>query len=118
MTDHTLIDVLRIADRLKRVRVISDNVRFEADNTRDDAFLNIAAGENILRYLRGHGFDAPVLIYCGSSLQYTNYVTTYTAAGSTTFVDVLKRYIVGLAEGKEDEEDWKGFDRVPYNYHG
>ncbi|RDB27646.1 hypothetical protein Hypma_003160 [Hypsizygus marmoreus] len=59
------------------IRVISDDFRQEPTVS---TFLNISAGENILRYLRGHGYRIPVLIYTGSSLRQTTYVKNYEMA--------------------------------------
>ena len=58
-----------------------------------NASLNMSAGESILRYLRGHGYKAPVLVYCGQSLPLTQYVMEYSRAASTNYQAVTRAFI-------------------------
>jgi hypothetical protein len=89
-------------------------IRFISDNHRDEhgsnSYLNRAAGENILRYLRGRHFNAPMLIYTGwQSIYRTRYVRDYRLAGSTTSSTVCYRYISSLALGGTDDFGWMKF---------
>jgi hypothetical protein len=107
-------DFLRSNDTVNRIRFISDNARFEIDSRkefqwRESAFLNISAGENILRYLRGRRYTVPVLVYCGQSINATQYVRSYENAGSTVSQQVVNRYIEALAAGRDDDAGWKEF---------
>ena len=88
-------------------------IRFISDNHRDEhgsnVYLNYAAGENILRYLRGHHYHAPVLIYTGWSVRLTDYVTDYHLAGSTEYSTICCRFISSLVEGRIDDLGWMTF---------
>lgn len=95
---HSHIDFLKRHNGPSWVRVISDNHRNESTNP----FLNLAAGENILRYLRGRQFNFPVLICAGYSVRFTQYVSKYEMAGSTSMVGVCLDYINDLAIGKSE----------------
>lgn len=53
----------------------------------------MSAGESILRYLRGHGYKAPVLVYCGQSILLTQYVMAYSRAASTEYQAVTRTFI-------------------------
>ena len=53
----------------------------------------MSAGESILRYLRGRGYKAPVLVYCGGSIPLTQYVTEYSRAASTNYQAVTRAFI-------------------------
>ncbi len=57
----------------------------------------MSAGESILRYLRGHGYQAPVLVYCGQSMPLTKYVLAYSHAASTCRQAVTRAFIDRLA---------------------
>lgn len=69
---------------------------------------NPAAGELLLRCLRGRALASPCLIFA-SAVSTTAYVTAYTRAGSTTDVQIVRRYVKALADGQRDVE-WVGFD--------
>jgi len=106
---------LRSNDTLSRIRFITDNARFEIGSRQDEfpwrerSFLDISAGENILRYLRGRRYAVPVLVYCGQSINATQYVLSYENAGSTVSQQVVHSYIQALAAGRDDDVGWKGF---------
>ncbi|OCH92759.1 hypothetical protein OBBRIDRAFT_410484 [Obba rivulosa] len=102
-------EMLWEAEAAHRLRFISDNYRMETGRERGD-FLNLSAGETILRYLRGRLFAAPVLIYCGASIPTTRYVLSYKQAGSTVSYDVCMAYITALADGRTDDTSWEDFD--------
>ncbi|TFY82147.1 hypothetical protein EWM64_g1863 [Hericium alpestre] len=103
--------LLRRADYARRLRFISDNCRWEADNTAaTENYLNITAGEAILRYLRGRQYQAPVLIFCGWSIRSTEYVLSFSRTGSTVISTVVEAYIDKLARGEDDDHAWEGFD--------
>ena len=89
------------------IRFISDNLR---DEDGSNSYLNISAGENILRYLRGRHYDTPVLIYTGWSVRMTQYVTDYGLAGSTAHFNVCCRYISSLTAGGTDDLSWMTFN--------
>jgi len=52
-----------------------------------------------------------VLVYTGSSINETRYVTLYESAGSTTGAGVCMDYITHLANRKKDDTSWKGFKK-------
>ncbi|KDR84536.1 hypothetical protein GALMADRAFT_237424 [Galerina marginata CBS 339.88] len=99
---------LRQSDNASYIRFISDNIRLEgiADS---GIYLNASAGQNFLQYLRGRLFSAPVLIYTGDSIDWTEYVLKYESAGSTTDPEMCMEYIASLAAGMNDDTGWKGF---------
>ncbi|KAF8234711.1 hypothetical protein L208DRAFT_1393548 [Tricholoma matsutake] len=99
-------DFLRQNDDPSLIRFISDNHR---DEHGSNSYLNYAAGENILRYLRGRHYNAPVLIFTGWSVNATQYVTDYRFAGSTTDSTVCYQYISSLAAGGTDDLGWMKF---------
>jgi hypothetical protein len=110
---------LHANDTGSRIRVISDNARIEFDpspsppssvSSAGQAQFNFSAGETIMRYLRGHLYEVPVLIYCGVSIPYTQYVEGYATCGSTTSSTVVWNYIRALKDGKTDDMGWKGFN--------
>jgi len=118
-------DFLRSNDMASRVRVISDNARIEFDPSQTPASsqmtsiqtqvlaqYNFSAGESIVRYLRGHLYELPVLIYCGQSIPYTQYVEGYAMSGSTVRSSVVRKYIKALKDGKTDDEGWRGFNAI------
>ncbi|PPQ80707.1 hypothetical protein CVT25_001827 [Psilocybe cyanescens] len=102
------LDFLREIDHPSSLRFISDNVRLET-NPREGLFLNQTAGQNFLQYLRARFFEAPVLIYTGLSIGSTTYVNSYEAAGSTTDIRTVLRYITSLGAGHGEDNLWKGF---------
>jgi len=73
-----------------RVHIITDNAREGKGTT-----LDINAGEDIIRFVRGRRSTVPVLVYCGD-LDYTKYVVHYNACravnerqGCISFIDEL-----------------------------
>ena len=100
-------------DHPSRLRFISDNNRLET-TPGAGTYLNPTAGETFLRYLRGRFFNSPVLIYTGTSIGSTGYVERYDAAGSTTNPRVALEYIKNLADRKDDDTKWRGFDILRY----
>ncbi|KAG7445763.1 uncharacterized protein BT62DRAFT_178719 [Guyanagaster necrorhizus] len=114
--------MLCIADKFGRLRCVSDNARWEQDNSISTASsfatsgisLNIYAGETILRYLRGRQYSAPVLIAAGKSIMKTSYVLDYARAGSTCYLDVLLDFVHPfIADDGKDEEWWLDFNVQP-----
>ncbi|RDB27651.1 hypothetical protein Hypma_003167 [Hypsizygus marmoreus] len=93
-------EFLKCNDDPSLIRVISDNHRTESTT---NPFLNLAAGENILRYLRGHQLKIPVLIYAASSISLTTYVEQYQGAGSTYIPRVCMEYITAFGAGRSDD---------------
>ena len=106
-------DFLRANDTPSRIRFVSDNARYESTTPQAGHFLNLAAGESLLRFLRGRHFNLPVLIFCGVSLPYTTYVRQFEHAGSTTSAQVVRNYALALANGKNDDEGWVRFKAEP-----
>jgi len=111
-------EFLRGNDTASRVRFISDNIRFEVDPTQKPHekknivkrfSLGVSAGENIIQYLRGRLYSVPVLVYCGRSINTTQYVLSYKGAGSTIRMDVVRDYMYALAKGLSDDNGWKMF---------
>jgi len=98
-------------DLENKLRFITDNVRFE--KSLQGPFLNLKAGEYMLRYLRGRLFRAPVLVFCNLSIMSTEFVKSYETAGSTISTFVVKRYITSLARQRRDDVDWRGFHVFP-----
>ena len=90
-----------------RIRFISDNCRRENTAT-GQQYANTNAGEDLLIFIRGRRYhDIPVLVYCGNTT-YTRYVTRFKdAVKFTTSFGVVKDYICALAEGKDDDVEWK-----------
>jgi len=102
-------EFVRANDTPTRIRVISDNARYEADTATDGFYMNMSAGEDILRYLRGRQYIMPVLVYCGYSIRTTSYVLQYEEAGSCNSPSVARRYCEALAQRRSDDTAWKGF---------
>ena len=103
---------LQILERHGLLYFITDNARWEAHaSNANTPALNMSAGETILRYLRGRGFKAPVLVYCGRSIPLTSYVTAYSRAASTTHPAVCSAFMEQLVSvgGAEDMEEEEGF---------
>ncbi|KAF8075936.1 hypothetical protein FPV67DRAFT_1444732 [Lyophyllum atratum] len=105
---------LRANDAAGSIRFISDSARFEIDDQPTDAstgaYLNLTAGENVARYLRGHLYRAPLLIFCGTSIIHTQYVESYASTGSTCYSAVVRDYITALSNRAENDDAWRGFD--------
>ncbi|KAG6835393.1 hypothetical protein H0H93_001918 [Arthromyces matolae] len=107
-------DFLRENDNADSIRFISDTARFETEGQRngptDSAYFNLTAGENIARYLRGHLYRAPLLIFCGGGIIFTHYVKSYEATGSTCRSAVVRDYIMALSQRRGDDEGWQGYN--------
>ena len=99
---------LRTLEAHGLVHFITDNARWEVDqrsgsggsdanHTSPPLSLNMSAGESILRYLRGHGYKSPVLVYCDQSLPLTQYVLAHSHAASTNHQAVARAFIDRLA---------------------
>ncbi|PFH46970.1 hypothetical protein AMATHDRAFT_68635 [Amanita thiersii Skay4041] len=113
---------LRVLENSNMLHIITDNARWEMDGPNlegDKVSLNLSAGETIMKFLRGYGFMAPVLVYCGESVIFTEYVKTYSNAGSTRYGHVCQAFINELAssgsgQGGRGPEFWSsnfGFRR-------
>src|SRR5882762_3903547 len=107
-------DELRRKDTYHQLRFITDNTRWESSTvvtggSPTENFMNLSAGEMILRFLRGRLYKAPVLVYCCLSISLTTYVRSYEQSGSTTASDVCLSYILALANGEIDDMGWQGF---------
>ncbi|KZT60670.1 hypothetical protein CALCODRAFT_515263 [Calocera cornea HHB12733] len=118
-------EFVRANDTPSRIRVISDNARYESDSvlpapspptvspsqpqSEDSFYLNMSAGEHILRYLRGRQYRMPVLVYCGWSIFTTQYVLQYEEAGSTVGTHVVRAYCEALAKRKSSDTFWRRF---------
>ncbi|KAG6918506.1 hypothetical protein DXG01_013866 [Tephrocybe rancida] len=108
-------DFLRANDNADSIRFISDTARYETHGQLDarNSYLNITAGENIARYLRGHLYRAPLLIFCGAGIIYTQYVNSYEATGSTCRSGVVRDYIAALSRRTDaDDKDWQGYNVI------
>ncbi|KAF8621355.1 hypothetical protein AX15_007852 [Amanita polypyramis BW_CC] len=103
-------DEIRALEKCNLIQFITDNVRWEVNDQNDNGLghvakgpsLNLSAGESVLRYLRGRGFKAPVLVYCGGSLRLTHYVMAYSRAASTCFDEICDAFIDRLVEARAD----------------
>lgn len=97
---------------------ISDNTRWELESRWQQgtgvgsSFLDLSAGETILRYLRGKQYMAPVLIYCDLSLPSTKYVRAYKRAGSTKASSVVRGFIQALGKGTDADKCWAKYNVV------
>lgn len=106
---------LRERDRIGSLRFISNNNRWELDarwqrgSGVGSSFLDLSAGETMLRFLRGRNYRAPVLVYCDVSLPSTRYVVEYENAGSTRSLGVVRMFISGLEKDTEDDYSWQAF---------
>ncbi|KAF9552256.1 hypothetical protein CPC08DRAFT_296457 [Agrocybe pediades] len=99
-------------DTASQIRFITDYARFEVDNTTQQKYLNRSAGQDLLRYLRGRLYKAPVLVYTNFSKKGkgpTKYVEGYDLAGVSSKSDVCLAYCRALAEGRTDDEAWRGW---------
>jgi hypothetical protein len=80
-------------ERLNQVGIISDNVQTD----RDSPALNLNAGEDIIRWVRGRRSRVPVLVYCGD-LNYARYVSNYKfVTRATDQPSVCQQFIENLA---------------------
>ncbi|KAJ7110648.1 hypothetical protein C8R44DRAFT_985809 [Mycena epipterygia] len=87
----------------------SHRLRFVSDATRNEGgIFNPAAGELLLRHIRGYALPSPCLIFA-PTVATTGYVLAYTRAGSTADPHIVRGYIKALADGVRDVE-WVGFD--------
>jgi len=83
--------------------MVTDNARLEALSDSAPTFFNHNAGEDILRYVRGHGLDRiPILVYTFRSIRYTTYVKDFKLAGSTIDRNVVHNYIKDFKTGGHD----------------
>lgn len=102
--------MLRTADSTKRLRFLSDLVRVEKKAGK--SITNTSAGEQLLRFLRGSGFQAPVLIGTTSrTLWKTEFVKQYLNAGSCSSYAIVTDYIHAMKTGV-DGEHWKTYSAV------
>lgn len=62
--------------------------------------MNLAAGEQLIRFVGGRGNKAPVLVLCFHSLSNTIYVRRYEQSGSTALGAVCSGHIKGLAKAE------------------
>ncbi|KAJ6459417.1 hypothetical protein DFH09DRAFT_1231462 [Mycena vulgaris] len=100
---------MQLHDAFVRATAASHRLRFVSDDARNEGGIaNPAAGEPLLRYLRGRQIPSPCLIFA-DSVATTAYVTGYSRAGSTTDAQIVRGYIKALADGVRDVE-WVGFD--------
>ncbi|KAJ7449217.1 hypothetical protein FB451DRAFT_1287843 [Mycena latifolia] len=101
---------MELNDKFVRTTANAHYLRFLSDSVHTDGGIaNPAAGELLLRYIRGRQIHSPCLIF-GDSVATTAYVTGYARAGSTTDLQIVRGYIKALADGMRDVE-WVGFDR-------
>ncbi|TFK22909.1 hypothetical protein FA15DRAFT_595244 [Coprinopsis marcescibilis] len=115
---------LRELERTNSLRFITDNARWEGSE-RTQMFLNMTAGETILRFLRGKRLTSPVLVYCGESVVCTEYVKLYSAAASTKQADTCLKFLEYLSPLKgrkavvwDDEEFDAAWDQMFSIRHG
>jgi len=73
-----------------KLRIITSNVRESAGTS-----LDINAGEDIVRFVRGRRYKAPILVYCGD-LNYVKYVTKYEACTATNHRSDALQFVDGL----------------------
>ncbi|KAF9552252.1 hypothetical protein CPC08DRAFT_754860 [Agrocybe pediades] len=97
-----------------RIRFITDHARIEVDITHKQEYLNRSAGQELLRYLRGRLYKAPVIVYTnfsklGKGKQQVKYVEEYDLVGVTSKLDVLLDYCKTLAGGRMNDEAWRGW---------
>jgi len=110
---------VREQDAAGCLRFVSDNTRWELRSRwqrgtgAGSSFLDLSAGETILRFLRGRGYNAPVLVLCDLSLPSTGYVEEYERAGSTRSLNVTRAYIQSLGKGEESDIAWAKFGAIP-----
>lgn len=71
--------------------------------------MNPAAGEQLLRYVRGRGYKAPVLVHCFHTLPSTTYVRSYEQSGSTALGTVCVDFIKALAQAETKDARWRTF---------
>ncbi|KAK2462204.1 hypothetical protein APHAL10511_005792 [Amanita phalloides] len=119
---------LRTLEGRNLLHFITDNARWEIvpstageqDRSSDERTsmssssspsLNISAGETILRFLRGNGYKAPVLVYCGRSVRWTQYVLAYSRAASTCYQAVCNAFIERLAAVHHDTHNHLSLDK-------
>jgi hypothetical protein len=82
--------VLEVADT-RLVRIITDNVRTGANTV-----LDLNAGEDIIRFVRGRRSHVPILVYCGD-LNYTRYVTKYSKCIASIQASACQEFIEAMA---------------------
>lgn len=109
-----LVAHLKQLENTNKLRFITDTARWEASVDWKNQFMNVTAGERMLRFLRGSGFSSPVLVYCFTSIPMTQYVERFSHAGSTVKPFICWFYIRELATGagiKGHRCKWEGFNR-------
>lgn len=74
--------------------------------------MNLAAGEQLIRFIRGRSYKAPVLVFCFHSLPSTTYVRRYDQSGSTALKAVCSDYIKALAKAETEDAGWRTFGAV------
>lgn len=92
------------------LRFITDNARWE--HGRESGLMNLSAGEQLIRFVRGRGYKAPVLVSCFHSLPSTTYVRRYGQSGSTAVGAVCSDYIKALAKGETQDARWRKFGAI------
>jgi len=102
---------LRLKEESRLLRFITDNARWENNNSpnQEQDFLNLAAGEQILRFLRGRQYRSPVLVYCCFSIESTRYVLAYEKAGSTGWMSLCSAFIEAFGRGEMGDDGWEGY---------
>jgi len=74
-----------------KFRIITDNVRKGANTV-----LDINAGEDIIRFVRGRRYKTPILVYCGD-VRYARYTSRYANCKATTEGEACYGFIDELA---------------------
>lgn len=59
MSHSFSVEELRVREDLHKLRFIMDNGRWEHGSA--NAYMNLSAGKQLLRFVRGRGYKAPVL---------------------------------------------------------
>ncbi|KAH9480852.1 hypothetical protein JR316_0007454 [Psilocybe cubensis] len=97
-------------DNAGEIRFISDQFRKEL-NAKGEAVPNRNAGNQIIKFIRDKGFQAPILIYTNKkSLHLTRYVESYPNAGSAAgHPEVYQEYISALGSRRVDDREWMKF---------
>jgi len=102
---------LKQHDDPRNLRFISDQVRHEV-NPDGMLYKNLYAGNEITRFIRGEGFNAPILI-CTTKrgIKLTRYVGSYRNTGSLTGSDheLLHEYLQSLGARRKGDTGWMKF---------
>lgn len=75
----------------KKVKMITDNAREGAETV-----LDINAGEDMIRFVRGRRSTIPIMVYCGN-LDYTKYTSNYKECCAANKRSVCKQFIDDLS---------------------